>query len=129
MRSARRRAAAVLGVLLLSGLSLYVTVWLATTHQTPTVPVDSSAARLQQPATSVTPHASASPHASTNPPVPPASPAHTDSVTAESNGRLVDTYLLFLAVLSSHRGRGAMNASGGLGHDPHHTTAPSHAEP
>ena len=117
MRSARRRTAVALGMLLLSVAFVYITGWPVSTHHPPTVPVDSSAARPQQPPASATP------------PVPPARPVHTDSVTTEANGRLVDAYLLFFAALSSHRSRGAMNASGGLGHDPHHTTTTSHAEP
>ena len=128
MRSVRRRTAAVLGVVLLSGFCASIAVWWASTHHSPTVPVDPSAVRPYPPGASATPLASATP------PAPPARPVHTDSVTTdsvttESNGRLVDAYLFFLAALSSHRARGAMNASGGLGHDPHHTTAPSHAEP
>ena len=100
MRSARRRTAAVLGVLLLGGLFAYIMVWRASTHHWPTVPVDSLAARPQPPG------ASATAPASTTPPVPPARPIHTDSVTTESNGRLVDAYLFFLAAFESHRSRG-----------------------
>ena len=117
MPSARRRTGIALGVLLLlSGMFAYVTGWRA--HYPATVPVDSSPARAQQHAAPATP------------PTPPAKPVHTDSVTAEPSGRLVDTYLFFFAMLSSHRARGAMNGSSGLGHDPHHTTTTApHAEP
>jgi len=116
MPSARRRNAIALGVLLLlSGMFAYVTGW---RHHPASMPVDSSQARAQQHAGPATP------------PVPPGKPAHTDSVTAEPSGRLVDAYLFFFAMLSSHRARGAMNGSGGLGRDPHHTTTTApHAEP
>jgi len=45
-------------------------------------------------------------------------PAHKDSVTKApgSSARLLDADLFFLAALDSHRGRGAANSSGGLGH-------------
>jgi len=115
MRSARLRTAIALGVLLLSGLFVYVSGWWA--HHPSTVRVDSSPARAQQPA------------APAKAAVQPAKPAHTDSVTAEPNGRLVDAYLFFFAALSSHRARGAMNGSAGLGHDTHHTGTTPYAEP
>lgn len=116
MRSARRRTTIALGVLLLlSGLFVYVTGWRA--HQLSTVPVDSAPTRAQQPAAPATP------------PVQPAKPVHTDSVTSEPNGRLVDAYLFFFAAHSSHRARGAMNGSGGLGHYSPHTATTPHAEP
>jgi len=115
MRSATRWTAIALGVLLLSGLFVYVTGWRA--HHPSTVRVDSSPARAQQPAAPATP------------PMHPAKPAPTDSLTAEPNGRLVDAYRFFFAALSSHRARGAMNGSGGLGHDTHHTGTTAHAEP
>src|SRR5262249_39333537 len=117
MRSVRRRTAVVLGMLLLSGTFVYTTGWPVSTHHPPTVPVDSSPARPQQPTASAPPR------------VPRDKPIHQDSVTAESNGRLVDAYLFFLTALSSHRARGAMNGSGGLGHDPHHSTTTSLDQP
>ena len=115
MRSARRWTAVALGVLLLSGLFVYVTGWHV--HHPSTAPVDSSPARAQQPT------------AAAAPAVHPSKPVHPDSVAAEPSGRLVDAYLFFFAALSSHRARGAMNGSSGLGHDPHHTATTPHAEP
>lgn len=102
----------VLGVLLLGGIFAY---WQAWTRHPSIAPVESVPSRAQPHATPATP------------PVPASKPAagkqaRKDAVANEENGRLVDAYLLFLAVLNSQRARGAMNGSGGLGHDGHRTT-------
>jgi hypothetical protein len=99
---ARRRgplvAAAILGVLLLSGIFAATTGWRAWTGHAPTVPVGSAPPTEQ-------------PVAPARPPMPRAVPATgklapDDPAAKDAHARLVDAYLFFLAAFNSHRARG-----------------------
>jgi hypothetical protein len=102
----------VLGVLLLGGVFVYTTDWQAWIRHPSIAPAPPRAQPPAAPATSSVPAGKPA----------PGKPAPKDTLAHEESRRLVDAYLFFLAVLNSHRARGAMNGSGGLGHDEHRAT-------
>jgi eukaryotic-like serine/threonine-protein kinase len=91
-------AAAILGVLLLSGILAATTGWRAWTGHPPVDPVGSAPPTEQ-------------PTAPTRPSTPKATPttgkrAPDDPAVKNANARLVDAYLFFLAAFNSHHARG-----------------------